>query len=480
MTCIGKIYTYPHNPRVSKALIAAKYSHVLVEEVHIAMGEFNKTPEFLEKFPLGQVPAFEGVDKTHLFESNAIAHYVASYKEGGELVGKNKSEAALVQQFMALADNEFALSAMWLIYPIFGFYPFDAENAKKAQEKIKSVFAALDKHLLTRTFLVAERVTLADIVLVCSLLPFYKMVLEPSFRAPYKNLNRWFATCVNQSEFKAVLGEVELCEKMLEAGALKPAAKVAAPAEKASKPKKKKDADDDEEEEPSYADEKPKGKNPLDLLPKSSFVLDEWKRVYSNSETRPTAIDWFWKNFDSEGFSIYKADYKYNSELAMVFMSSNLVGGFFQRLESARKYAFGSLVILGEDSANQITGYFVFRGQDIPFEVSDAADFESYDFVKADHTNAAVRAEFEAVLAWDADHCILCDQQLLSTSIARLVVGCEQVAGYRIQSGLVPAIQKSRLRLLGRALDPGVENVYTWLRGGVLNGEADLDQLLVG
>ncbi|KAH6568304.1 hypothetical protein BASA60_008715 [Batrachochytrium salamandrivorans] len=43
-------------------------------------------------------------------------------------------------------------------------------------------------------------------------------------------------------------------------------------------------------------------------------------------------------------------------------------------------------------------------------------------------------------------------------------------------SGLVPAIQKSRLRLLGRALDPGVENVYTWLRGGVLNGEADLDQ----
>ncbi|KAH6561943.1 hypothetical protein BASA62_009497 [Batrachochytrium salamandrivorans] len=78
------------------------------------------------------------------------------------------------------------------------------------------------------------------------------------------------------------------------------------------------------------------------------------------------------------------------------------------------------------------------------------------------------------------DHCILCDQQLLSTSIARLVVGCEQVAGYRIQSGLVPAIQKSRLRLLGRALDPGVENVYTWLRGGVLNGEADLDQLLVG
>ncbi|KAH9264203.1 hypothetical protein BASA83_012343 [Batrachochytrium salamandrivorans] len=77
---------------------------------------------------------------------------------------------------------------------------------------------------------------------------------------------------------------------------------------------------------------------------------------------------------------------------------------------------------------------------------------------------------------FSVDHCILCDQQLLSTSIAHLVVECEQVTGHCIQSGLVPAIQKSRLRLLGRALDPGVENVYTWLRGGVLNGEADLDQ----
>ncbi|KAH9267781.1 hypothetical protein BASA83_009720 [Batrachochytrium salamandrivorans] len=81
---------------------------------------------------------------------------------------------------------------------------------------------------------------------------------------------------------------------------------------------------------------------------------------------------------------------------------------------------------------------------------------------------------------FSVDHCILCDQKLLSTSIAHLVVECEQVTGHRIQSGLVPAIQKSRLRLLGRALDPGVENVYTWLRGGVLNGRSRFGPALVG
>ncbi|EGF79252.1 hypothetical protein BATDEDRAFT_37118 [Batrachochytrium dendrobatidis JAM81] len=396
MAPIGKIYTYPNNPRVFKALIAAKYSKVEVEEVHVAMGKDNKTPEFLEKFPLGKVPAFEGTDKCVLYESSAIAYYIASYKDGGELVGKNKQEIAQIQQFLSLADNELFLPALWWIYPILGYYPLDDKNTASAKDRLKSLLTALDKHLLTRTFFVGERVTLADIVLVCSLYSFYKMVLEPSFRAPFKNLNRWFTTCVNQPEFKAVLGEVALCEKMAVAEAAKPAPKAAAP-KAAAKPKK----DADEEEEPSYADEKPKEKNPLDLLPKSSMVLDEWKRVYSNNDTRPTAVDWFWANFDPQGYSIYKVDYKYNSELAMVFMSSNLVGGFFQRLESSRKYAFGSLVILGEDGNNQITGYFVFRGQGIPFEVSDCPDFESYDFVKVDHTDSAVRAEFEAVLAWD-------------------------------------------------------------------------------
>lgn len=39
-------------------------------------------------------------------------------------------------------------------------------------------------------------------------------VLDPSVRAPYVNVNRWFLTCVNQPQFKAVLGEVELCTKM--------------------------------------------------------------------------------------------------------------------------------------------------------------------------------------------------------------------------------------------------------------------------
>ena len=42
----------------------------------------------------------------------------------------------------------------------------------------------------------------------------FVQVLDPSFREPYPNVNRWFTTCINQPQFKSVLGEVKLCEKM--------------------------------------------------------------------------------------------------------------------------------------------------------------------------------------------------------------------------------------------------------------------------
>lgn len=310
----------------------------------------------------------------------------------------------MVQQFIALSDNELAPALAAWVYPVLGFYPLNEAATKKAKEDIVKFLTFLNKHLLTRTFLVTEYVTLADIFIVSSLLLFYKHVFDPEFRAPFGNVNRWFLTCVNQPFFKEVIGELPLCVKMQVAQPKKaePKAEPKKAEPKAEKPKKKKDADDDEPEEENYQDEKPKGKNPLDLLPKSSFVLDDWKRFYSNNETRPTACDWFWKNFDSEGYSIFKLDYKYNNELTLVFMSSNLIGGFFQRLESARKYAFGSLVILGEDNKNEITGYFVFRGSDIPQEVQDAADFESYKFTKVNPKEKAVQEAFNAVIAWDA------------------------------------------------------------------------------
>ncbi|RKP24893.1 hypothetical protein SYNPS1DRAFT_33112 [Syncephalis pseudoplumigaleata] len=376
----GTIYSYPQNPRVAKALIAAQYTGVEIAQPEFAMGKENKTPEFTAKFPTGQVPAFEN-DKVQLFESNAIAHYVASQGES-KLLGANAEEAAQVLQWLFYTSNQLEEHIGAWIYPILGFVAYDKTAHNKAVQGTKSALALLDKVLLKKTFLVGEHITLADIVVACTLVMPVKMVLAPEYLVANKNLARYLKTLYAQPQFKAVLGDVAFCTAETKYTPAKEAAKPAAteqPAEPAKKPKSK-----------------------LELLPPSSFNLEEWKRFYSNNDTKPTAMNWFWEHFDAEGFSIWRVVYKYNDELTKVFMSSNLIGGFFARLERARKYAFGSLCVLGEDNKNEIEGYFVIRGQEIPEEVTDAADFESYSFTKVDNlADEKFREDLADAFAWE-------------------------------------------------------------------------------
>ena len=58
-------------------------------------------------------------------------------------------------------------------------------------------------------------------------------------------------------------------------------------------------------------------------------------RFYSNND-EDKSIPYFWEKFDAENYSIWRCDYKYNDELTMVFMSCNLIGGMFQRLDKLR------------------------------------------------------------------------------------------------------------------------------------------------
>ena len=58
-------------------------------------------------------------------------------------------------------------------------------------------------------------------------------------------------------------------------------------------------------------------------------------------------------------------------------MSSNQIGGFFNRLEASRKYLFGSMGVLGKTNDSLISGALIARGQDIKPVVDVAPDYES-------------------------------------------------------------------------------------------------------
>jgi hypothetical protein len=144
------------------------------------------------------------------------------------------------------------------------------------------------------------------------------------------------------------------------------------PAKTEKKPEKKEEAEaaagDEDEMDEVYANE-PKQKDPFADMPKSTLNMDEFKRVYSNEDTAEKAIPYFWKNFDNENCSIWFCEYKYPEELTQVFMTCNLISGFFQRLDKLRKNAFGSMCVFGENNNNTIAGIWVWRGHGLAFEV---------------------------------------------------------------------------------------------------------------
>jgi len=100
---------------------------------------------------------------------------------------------------------------------------------------------------------------------------------------------------------------------------------------------------------------------------------------------------------------VWRCDFKYNSELTLVFMSSNQIGGFFNRLEASRKYLFGSLGVLGEPNNSIITGVFITRGDNINLSVDCAPDWESYEYKKLNLADDSDKKFFEDALAWDLE-----------------------------------------------------------------------------
>jgi elongation factor 1-gamma len=131
-----------------------------------------------------------------------------------KLFGSSVFDTASVEQWVDYAASEIDIPAAVWVFPIQGLIPNNANATQKAKGDVRKALENLNKHLQTRTFLVGNRITLADIVVALSLQRLYELVLDAPFRKQFINTNRWFLTIVNQPEVKAVIGEVTLCEKM--------------------------------------------------------------------------------------------------------------------------------------------------------------------------------------------------------------------------------------------------------------------------
>jgi elongation factor 1-gamma len=394
--------------RVWKIQAAAAYAGVNVDVVD------SSSKEFKGLSPIGKTPVLS-TPNGPIFESNAILRYVARLRGDSGLYGDSFQEAALVDQWIDFSLNELEpVRHIWLL-PVQGVLQFIGKAYSEARKEVADALAVLNSHLRHNTFLVGTHVTIADLAVASALVEPYRDLFDANFRKPFEAVNRWFNTIVNQKEVAGVVGKVEFAKQ--EKRAPKPAApakpqggeekKPQQQQQKQQKPKQEKPqvkeekGDDDGDAEAP----KPKVKNVLDLLPASTMSLDaEKKHLFSQRPWNPEFFKTFWTNFDPKGYSIYFANYNYNHENRVYFMTCNLIGGFLQRCDDVRRYGLGVMVLAGNDEDAppfEVSGVWVFRGDNVPQEMKDNPDSEYYTFTKLDPSKPADRQKVETLFFSD-------------------------------------------------------------------------------
>lgn len=386
----GKLFTYENNPRSTAIAVVAKANGIDLESV--TSDASKPSAEHLKASPLGKIPAFLGEDGYPLSECIAIAIYVTSQNEKTTLLGKTKQDYASILRWMSYFNHEVLPPLGGWYSPLLGNAPYNKKAVEDSSKVALKAVAAVEEHLTHNTYLVGERITLADLFAAGILARGFEFFFDADWRNKNPATARWYNTIVNQDIWTAVRPKQEYLEKPKltnvapkKAEAPKPAAapKAAAPAPAAAE------------------EEAPKPKHPLEALPRATFPLDEWKRQYSNLDT-PLAMKWFWENVNFEEYSLWKVKYKYNDELTLTFMSNNLIGGFNARLEGSRKYLFGCASVYGENNASIIEGAFLIRGEEYLPVFDVAPDYESYEFTKLDRNNADDKAFVENMWSWEA------------------------------------------------------------------------------
>ncbi|XP_063692004.1 elongation factor 1-gamma-like [Bolinopsis microptera] len=376
----GTLYCYPNSSRAQLIQISAQYGG---SDVKLAsdfeFGVTNKSPAFTAKFPFGQVPAFES-SAGCLNDTMAIASFVG----GCDLRGGDEITRATITQFMNMAETKLFPAACQVLYPCWGLMPNNKNVVNKGHENIKNFMTVLDQHLLNRTYLVGESVTLADLSLAVYMRDLYTMILDENRRNSYVNVTRWFTTIMNQDEVTRVLGQTTLCVKPAQFDAKlfqqnnPKQQKNAAPKKEAAK----KEAPKKEEAAPAPKKER---SAPFSSLPAPKLNMDDFKRHYWNDPSE-VIHKYFDDTFVDGEWSVWKVEYKYQSELVKTTKTNNLVKGMFQRLETMKKYAFGLMYIFGDEGDQRLAGIWLGRGGDNFFyeDTNWTIDIENFNCTKMD------------------------------------------------------------------------------------------------
>ncbi|KAK4167022.1 glutathione S-transferase [Cladorrhinum sp. PSN259] len=217
MAPLGKIYTYPDNYRVQRALAIAAINGLEIEVPEFTIGVQNKTPEFLAKFPYGKVPAFESADGSFtLTEGQAIARYVAeSGPKAAQLLGADVQTRAKIEEWACFADQELAGNMIPpLLMTIAKIIPFDAARYDQGVAAFERALKRVNVAVQGRKFVVGDELTFADIQLLGPLQLATKFLADEEMRKAVPNVEVYLKGLLEIPELKAQFGDLVLNPNM--------------------------------------------------------------------------------------------------------------------------------------------------------------------------------------------------------------------------------------------------------------------------
>ncbi|NLY93122.1 MAG: glutathione S-transferase family protein [Myxococcales bacterium] len=185
-----KLYTHPLSTYARRVTMAALEKGIELETVVVDMAAREHRGEAYKKLnPYGRVPTLVDGDLV-LYESTAILEYLEDRFPSPPLVPEDAADRARTRMHMKLCDLQLTPQTSTIIFPK-RFIPKDRwrlDAMEKAKQEIEAHLAILDRELEGKTWLVAERFTLAELAYA----PFLDFLGLMEI-APPPNVGSWAA-----------------------------------------------------------------------------------------------------------------------------------------------------------------------------------------------------------------------------------------------------------------------------------------------
>jgi glutathione S-transferase len=189
---------------VQKVVWAVRETGVPFERID-AGGKFGivKTPEFLAKNPMGQIPLLED-DGFVLWESNAIVRYLCAKYAAGTLYPEPLTARADADRWMDWQATELTRAMGPAFLQLVRTPAGERQQAAvdESARKTELLMTILDAQLANRPCICGAQFTMADIVLGCAVHRWFGL---PLARTARPNVERWYAQVIARPASDGVL-----------------------------------------------------------------------------------------------------------------------------------------------------------------------------------------------------------------------------------------------------------------------------------